>query len=242
MKYKTTNFLLISIFIYSFQFVHAQNIKYPFQDPKLDVESRAKDLLKRLSLEEKVAQMQDVAPAIDRLEIAEYNWWNESLHGVARAGAATSYPQAIGMAATWNPDLIFKVADAISSEARAKFNHSIKLGQRKRYQGLTMWSPNINIFRDPRWGRGQETYGEDPYLVGNMGIATITGLQSDDFTGNTNVIACAKHLIAGSSSINGLNASPTDVSKRTLFAAAIRSIDNQGTSDHVLFVRLSHLF
>ncbi len=179
--------ILFSVFI-----MQAQKIEYPFQDVKLDAETRAEDLLKRLTLKEKVAQMQDVAPAIDHLGISEYNWWNESLHGVARAGAATSYPQAIGMAATWNSDLIFKVADAISSEARAKFNHSIKLGQRKRYQGLTMWSPNINIFRDPRWGRGQETYGEDPYLTSRMGVAFVTGLQGNDLN-YFKVIATPKH-------------------------------------------------
>lgn len=180
--------LLFSIFI-----VQAQKIKYPFQNTKLTANTRAEDLLKRLTLEEKVAQMQDVAPAIDRLGIPKYNWWNESLHGVARAGAATSYPQAIGMAATWNTNLIFRVADAISSEARAKFNHSVKIGQRNRYQGLTMWSPNINIFRDPRWGRGQETYGEDPYLTSRMGVAFVKGLQGND-PDYFKVIATPKHF------------------------------------------------
>ncbi len=190
---KKINLLTFGLFILqSFFGIHAQDISYPFQDVKLDTETRADDLLKRLSLDEKVAQMQDVSPAIERLGIPKYNWWNESLHGVARAGAATSYPQAIGMAATWNPDLIFRVADAISTEARAKFNHSIKLNQRNRYQGLTMWSPNINIFRDPRWGRGQETYGEDPYLTSKMGVAFVKGLQGDD-PDYFKVIATPKH-------------------------------------------------
>ncbi len=171
----------------------AQHISYPFQDPKLDTETRADDLIQRLNLAEKVAQMQDVAPAIERLGIPEYNWWNECLHGVARAGRATSFPQAIGMAATWNPELIHKVAGVISTEARAKFNHSIKLGQHNRYQGLTMWSPNINIFRDPRWGRGQETYGEDPYLTSRMGVAFVTGLQGED-PEYFKVIATPKHF------------------------------------------------
>ncbi len=190
---KNSNLWIFSFLILISSFtIHSQDVSYPFQDVKLDTELRADDLLKRLSLDEKVAQMQDVAPAIDRLGIPEYNWWNESLHGVARAGAATSYPQAIGMAATWNPDLIHKVADAISTEARAKFNHSIKLGQRNRYQGLTMWSPNINIFRDPRWGRGQETYGEDPYLTSKMGVAFVKGLQGDD-PDYYKVIATPKH-------------------------------------------------
>ncbi len=188
---KKLNHLIFFVLFFSFE-AQPQNIVYPFQDIDLSVEQRANDLLNRLTLSEKVAQMQDVAPAIDRLGIPEYNWWNESLHGVARAGAATSYPQAIGMAATWNPELIYKVADAISTEARAKFNHSIKLGQRNRYQGLTMWSPNINIFRDPRWGRGQETYGEDPYLTSRMGVAFVTGLQGDD-PDYFKVIATPKH-------------------------------------------------
>ncbi|RLD75584.1 MAG: glucan 1,4-alpha-glucosidase [Bacteroidetes bacterium] len=170
-----------------------QQISFPFQNPDLDAETRANDLLNRLSLSEKVAQMQDVTPAIDRLGIPEYNWWNECLHGVARAGAATSFPQAIGMSATWNTVLINEVADAISTEARAKFNRSVKKGQRNRYQGLTMWSPNINIFRDPRWGRGQETYGEDPYLTSRMAVAFVKGLQGDD-SDYFKVIATPKHF------------------------------------------------
>ena len=170
----------------------AQDIDYPFQDTSLDSHTRARDLVGRLTLDEKIGQMQDVAPAIARLAIPKYNWWNECLHGVARAGSATSFPQAIGMAATWNPELIKKVGDVISTEARAKYNRSIKLGQRNRYQGLTMWSPNINIFRDPRWGRGQETYGEDPYLTSQMGVAFIRGLQGND-PNYFKVIATAKH-------------------------------------------------
>ncbi|MGB5436167.1 MAG: glycoside hydrolase family 3 C-terminal domain-containing protein [Maribacter sp.] len=165
---------------------------FPFQDHALDSDSRAEDVVSRMTLDEKISQMQDVAPPIARLGIPEYNWWNECLHGVARAGAATSFPQAIGMAATWNPELINTVADVISSEARAKFNHSVKNGHRNRYQGLTMWSPNINIFRDPRWGRGQETYGEDPYLTSRLGVAFIKGLQGDD-PDYFKVIATAKH-------------------------------------------------
>ena len=172
--------------------VFGQGDVYPFQNRKLDNHERVNDLLNKLTLEEKVAQMQDVTPPIDRLGIPEYNWWNECLHGVARAGRATSFPQAIGMAATWNPLLIHQVADAISSEARAKFNMSVEIGQRNRYQGLTMWTPNINIFRDPRWGRGQETYGEDPYLTSRMGVAFVKGLQGDD-SKYLKVVATPKH-------------------------------------------------
>lgn len=174
-------------------FSNAQEMTYPFQDDNLDPNERVADLISRMTLEEKVSQMLDVATAIDRLGIPQYNWWNECLHGVARAGKATSFPQAIGMAATWNPELIHEVADAISTEARAKFNHSVSIGQRNRYQGLTMWTPNINIFRDPRWGRGQETYGEDPVLTSKLGVAFVTGLQGND-PDYFKVIATPKHF------------------------------------------------
>ncbi|MCU1318276.1 MAG: Beta-glucosidase [Candidatus Acidoferrum typicum] len=138
------------------------------------------DLVSRMTLEEKVSQMQDVAAAVPRLGIPAYNWWNEGLHGVARSGIATVFPQAIGLAATWDTDLIHRVADVISTEARAKYNDAIQHGNTGRYFGLTFWSPNINVFRDPRWGRGQETYGEDPYLTSRIGVAFVTGLQGDD--------------------------------------------------------------
>src|SRR5881296_2327646 len=149
-------------------------------DPSLPLEQRVNDLVSRMTLEEKVAQMQDVAPGISRLGIPAYNWWNEGLHGVARAGNATVFPQAIGLAATWDTDLIHRVADVISTEARAKYNDAVQHGNFGRYFGLTFWAPNINIFRDPRWGRGQETYGEDPFLTARMGVAFVTGMQGDD--------------------------------------------------------------
>lgn len=140
---------------------------------------RAKELVSKMTLEEKMAQMRYEAPAIERLGVPAYNWWNECLHGVARAGAATVFPQAIGMAASFDDELMYKVATAISDEARAKYNDYKTQGKTDIYQGLTFWSPNINIFRDPRWGRGHETYGEDPYLTGRMGAAFIKGLQGD---------------------------------------------------------------
>lgn len=140
---------------------------------------RAKELVSQMTLEEKMSQMRYDAPAIERLEIPAYNWWNECLHGVARQGAATVFPQAIGMAASFDTDMMYRVATVISDEARAKYNEFKKLGDTEIYQGLTFWSPNINIFRDPRWGRGHETYGEDPYLTGRMGTAFIKGLQGD---------------------------------------------------------------
>jgi beta-glucosidase len=151
-----------------------------YLDTSLPLEQRVNDLVFRMTLEEKVSQMQDVAAAVPRLGIPAYNWWNEGLHGVARSGIATVFPQAIGLAATWDTDLIHRVADVISTEARAKYNDAIQHGNTARYFGLTFWSPNINIFRDPRWGRGQETYGEDPYLTSRIGVAFVTGLQGDD--------------------------------------------------------------
>jgi len=151
-----------------------------YLNPDLPLGRRVDDLVSRMTLEEKVSQMQDVAPAIERLGIPEYNWWNEALHGVARSGLATSFPQAIGLAATWDDSLIFRMATVISDEARAKHQEYARAGSRQRYQGLTFWSPNINLFRDPRWGRGQETYGEDPFLTGRLAVQFIRGMQGDD--------------------------------------------------------------
>lgn len=152
----------------------------PFQDTNLSEEARIDDLLSRLTVEEKILQMIYDADSVERLGIPEYNWWNECLHGVGRAGLATAFPQAIGMAATWNEVLIHRVAEAISDEARAKHHDFARQDKRGIYQGLTFWTPNINIFRDPRWGRGQETYGEDPYLTSRLGVAFVKGLQGDD--------------------------------------------------------------
>ncbi|WP_029218268.1 glycoside hydrolase family 3 C-terminal domain-containing protein [Xanthomonas cassavae] len=150
----------------------------PYLDTQLPFETRAADLVSRMTLEEKAAQMQNAAPAIPRLQVPAYDWWNEALHGVARAGGATEFPQAIGLAATFDTPLMAEVATAISDEARAKHHAFLARGEHKRYQGLTFWSPNINIFRDPRWGRGQETYGEDPFLTARMGVTFVQGLQS----------------------------------------------------------------
>jgi beta-glucosidase len=152
----------------------------PYQNTSLSFEQRAADLVSRMTLEEKVSQMKDVAPAIPRLGIPAYNWWNEALHGVARSGLATVFPQAIGFAATWNDSLIFRMATVISDEGRAKHHEYARNNSFGRYQGLTFWSPNINIFRDPRWGRGQETFGEDPWLTGRLAVQFIRGLQGDD--------------------------------------------------------------
>lgn len=145
----------------------------------MNYKERARELVSKMTLPEKIAQMTNEAPAIERLGVPAYGWWNEALHGVARSGQATVFPQAIGMAASFDDELIHSVADAISTEARAKYNEYKKFGETGYYEGLTLWSPNINIFRDPRWGRGHETYGEDPYLTGRMGAAFIKGLQGE---------------------------------------------------------------
>ena len=163
-----------------------------YKDTSLSNRERAELVLKQLTLDEKIAMMMDDSPAIDRLGIKRYNWWNEALHGVGRAGFATVFPQAIGMAAAFDSDLQFRVFDCISDEARAKFN---TLGDEEvtRYKGLTFWTPNVNIFRDPRWGRGQETYGEDPYLSSVLGKAAVEGLQGPADAKHIKTIACAKH-------------------------------------------------
>src|ERR1700743_3553153 len=151
-----------------------------YKDASQPLDTRVKDLVSRLTLEEKVSLLGYNSKAIPRLGIPAYNWWNEGLHGVARAGEATIFPQAIGMAATFNDDLLKQVSTVISTEARAKYNLAIQQDRHLQYMGLTFWTPNINIFRDPRWGRGQETYGEDPYLTATMGSAFVKGLQGDD--------------------------------------------------------------
>ncbi len=163
------------------------------QDQISAYKKRAKELVSQMTLEEKVLQMLHTAPAVERLHIPAYNWWNEALHGVARAGIATMFPQAIGMAAAFDEDMMREVGDAIATEARAKFNAQQEFGDSDIYKGLTMWAPNVNIFRDPRWGRGHETYGEDPYLTGRLGVRFVEGLQGDDEK-YLKVAACAKHF------------------------------------------------
>lgn len=164
-----------------------------YLDETLSFEERAQNLVSQMTLEEKVYQTLHSAPAIERLDVKSYNWWNEALHGVARAGTATVFPQAIGLAATFDEDILEEVADAISTEGRAKFNMQQKYGDTDIYKGLTFWSPNVNIFRDPRWGRGHETYGEDPYLSSRLGIRFIDGLQGHDEKYMKSA-ACAKHF------------------------------------------------
>ncbi len=185
-------FLVAGIILF-FQYCSTSpEIFYPFQNPDLSVEDRVNDLVDRLTLEEKIGQLNYDAPAIERLDIPAYNWWNECLHGVGRAGKATVFPQAIGMAASWNTKLIGEIGEVISDEARAKYNKFQDLGKTDIYYGLTFWTPNINIFRDPRWGRGQETYGEDPYLTGELAVSFIKALQGED-PNYLKVVATSKH-------------------------------------------------
>ena len=172
--------IILSAVPLSAQTPSAKEATPDYLNPRLPISRRVDDLVSRMTLEEKIAQMMNKAPAVERLGVPAYDWWNEALHGVAYAGAATVFPQAIGLGATWDEELMRSVADTISTEARAKYNDAVRRDFRKRFYGLTFWSPNINIFRDPRWGRGQETYGEDPYLTGRLGVAFVKGLQGDD--------------------------------------------------------------
>lgn len=186
--------LLSLLFLCCTLLCHAQTTNYPFNNPDLPLEERVKDLISRLTLEEKVKLMKHEAPAIPRLGIPAYNWWNEALHGVARTSEkVTVFPQAIGMAATFNTEALQMMGDITASEGRAIFNEDLKAGKTGEiYRGLTYWTPNINIFRDPRWGRGQETYGEDPYLTAKMGSAIVRGLEGND-PYYLKSVACAKH-------------------------------------------------
>jgi len=169
----------------------------PYENPSRPIGERVADLVARLTPAEKVGQLVTDAPAIPRLGVPAYHWWSEALHGVARAGTATVFPQAIGLAASFDEALVRRVADAISDEARAKYHEAQRHGQRGRYQGLTFFSPNLNIFRDPRWGRGQETYGEDPLLTARLGVAFVRGMQGDDAR-YLKTVATAKHFAAHS--------------------------------------------
>ena len=187
----------------------------PFMDTALPVERRVNDLIGRLTLEEKVQQLRDHAPAIPRLGVPKYDWWNEGLHGVAFAGYATDFPQVIGMAATWDAPLVHRMGEVISTEARAKYNEAIRQNQHESFFGLTFWAPNINIFRDPRWGRGQETYGEDPFLTGRMGVAFVTGMQGDD-PGHPRVVSTAKHFAVHSGPESTRHQADVDVSAHDL--------------------------
>ncbi|HET6995312.1 MAG TPA: glycoside hydrolase family 3 N-terminal domain-containing protein, partial [Chitinophagaceae bacterium] len=192
--------------------------KLPFQNPNLSFEERAKDLISRLTLEEKALLMQDQSPAIPRLGIKKFNWWSEALHGLANNDSVTVFPEPIGMAASFDDSLVYKIFNAASDEVRAKYNKAMRKGQEnRRFLSLSVWTPNINIFRDPRWGRGQETYGEDPYLTSRMGVSVVHGLQGPLDSKYRKLLACAKHFAVHSGpewsrhQLNLNNVNPSDL-------------------------------
>lgn len=207
-----------------------------YKDETQSFETRAKDLVSHMTLFEKVSQMTYNSAPVERLGIPAYNWWNEALHGVARAGLATMFPQAIGMAATFDEEILKKTADIISTEGRAKYHEAQRKGDRDIYKGLTFWSPNINIFRDPRWGRGHETYGEDPYLTGRLGVAFIHGLQGDD-PKYMKAAACAKHYAvhSGPESIrHSFNAVVSKKDLRETYLPAFKEAVKEGKVEAVM--------
>ena len=196
-KKQIKRMILSLVFMSGTSLLMAQTL--PYLNPQLTPEQRADDLLKRLTLEEKVRLMMDTSPAIDHLQIPQFQWWNEALHGVGRNGYATVFPITMAMAASWDDALLHKVFTAVSDEARVKAQQAKQSGNIRRYQSLSFWTPNINIFRDPRWGRGQETYGEDPFLTSKMGLAVVRGLQGYSYEGKPlgdykKLLACAKHF------------------------------------------------
>ncbi|HXS78470.1 MAG TPA: glycoside hydrolase family 3 C-terminal domain-containing protein [Terracidiphilus sp.] len=212
----------------------------PFRNPSLPIDKRVDDLVGRLTLEEKVSQLIDRAPAIPRLDIPAYNWWNEGLHGVARSGYATLFPQAIGNAATWDTPLIHSIGEVVSTEARAKYNDAIAHDNHDRYFGLTIWSPNINIFRDPRWGRGQETYGEDPFLTAHLGTAFVEGIQGTDSSTDSKyfrAIATPKHYAVHSgpeSTRHKADVDPTPHDLWDTYLPAFRATIVDGKADSIM--------
>jgi beta-glucosidase len=208
----------------------------PFMNPALTPEERAKDLVSRMTLEEKVSQMQDVAPAIPRLGVPAYNWWNEALHGVARNGFATNFPQSIGLAATWDTALMHRIATTIAVEGRAKYNEAIREDDHSRFAGLTFWSPNINIDRDPRWGRGMETFGEDPFLTASMGVEFVKGLQGDN-PKYLELVSTPKHYAVHSGPEPLRHGFNVDVSEHDLedtYLPAFRATIVEGHADSIM--------
>ncbi len=208
--------------------------QYPFQNSALTSEERAKDLITRLTLDEKATLMCDVSEAIPRLGIKKFNWWSEALHGLANNDSVTVFPQPVGMAASFDDELVYRIFSAVSDETRAKYNQAMQRGQEnKRFLSLSVWTPNINIFRDPRWGRGQETYGEDPYLTSTMGISVVKGLQGPPEAKYRKLLACAKHYAVHSGpewsrhSLNVANVDPRDLYETYLpaFKALVQEAD-----------------
>jgi beta-glucosidase len=244
---KPKRFMIVLLWLIGSASFGQQLSKPPYLNPNLSPEQRATDIVSRMTLEEKVLQMQSTAPAIPRLDVPAYNWWNEALHGVAQ-GRATVFPQAIGLAATWDTDLMHRVADIISTEARAKYNDALTRPAPSgpdalatlpgRTTGLTYWSPNINIFRDPRWGRGQETYGEDPYLTGRMGVSFVTGMQGKD-PQYLKVVSTPKHYAVHSGPEPQRHVFDAKVSEYDLvntYLAAFRATVKEGKADSIMCV------
>jgi beta-glucosidase len=214
----------------------AQQQSYPYLNPQLPIEQRVNDLISRMTPEEKVSQMMNSAAAIERLGVPAYNWWSEALHGVARAGSATVFPQAIAMAATFDDQAVQQAFDIVSTEARAKYNDFQAKKDHQIYHGLSFWTPNINIFRDPRWGRGQETYGEDPYLTSQMGLAVVRGLQGND-SKYFKSIACAKHYAVHSGPESTRHSFDAEVSPRDLwetYLPAFETLVKEGNVQQVM--------
>ena len=192
----------------------------PYQNPSLSAKERAKDLCSRLTLEEKAKLMLDESPAIPRLGIKKFFWWSEALHGAANMGNVTVFPEPIAMAASWNSDMVYKVFDVASTEFRAQYNHRMYdlKGEDEKFHSLSVWTPNVNIFRDPRWGRGQETYGEDPYLTSVMGVQVVKGLQGPEDAKYRKLWACAKHYAVHSGpEYTRHTANLTDISPRDMW-------------------------
>jgi beta-glucosidase len=209
-----------------------------YLNPALPLEQRVDDLVSRMTLEEKASQLVNQARAIPRLQVPAYDWWSEGLHGVANAGTATVFPQAIGLSATWDTPLMYEVATVISTEARAKHHEAVRQGRRNIFEGLTFWSPNINIFRDPRWGRGQETYGEDPFLTARMGVAFVTGMQGDD-PKYLRVVSTPKHFAVHSGPEPTRHTTNVNVSKHDMedtYLPAFRATVTEGKAGSVMCV------
>jgi beta-glucosidase len=215
-SFRATTCLLAAVFVPSLSaYTQRTNNAPPYMDTSLPTDQRVDDLVNRMTLDEKVQQMRDHAPAIPRLGVPKYDWWNEGLHGVAFSGYATNFPQVIGMAATWDTTLVHHMAETISTEARAKYNQAMRDNDHEMFFGLTFWAPNINIFRDPRWGRGQETYGEDPFLTGRMGVAFVSGMQGTD-PNFFRVVSTPKHYAVHSGPETTRHRANVDVSAHDL--------------------------
>ena len=233
MRYTFTSLLFVAALTIP---AAAQTTPPMYMNPSLPVERRVDDLVSRMTLEEKVSQMTNTSAAIPRLNVPAYDWWNEGLHGVARSGYATMFPQAIGMAATWNAPLLGQIATVISTEARAKYNEAVRNDIHSIYYGLSIWSPNINIFRDPRWGRGQETYGEDPFLTSRLGVSFVNGLQGTD-PKYFRVIATPKHFAVHSGPESTRHSANIDPSRHDLwdtYLPAFRATITEAHADSIM--------